>query len=194
MGLLTGLTFGLGVADLVDKDLSQFMSGMGSILAGIGTVLAAIVAYRAYKKWHKQHDYLLVQNCVTKVEELSKNIKKMSCEYINIFKKENLSLNGFNDSQLFIALLLEDAGSILSEYRKIIEYMPRDHNHHDEIDNALCSLMKDIKDFIRHTPKIGIYGPVNEDEDIFHYAEKTFMDLDEIVNKIRADVITVFKS
>ena len=64
MGLFTGLTFGLGVADLVNKDISQFMSGMGSILAGIGTVIASYYAFMAYKRWKKHHDYNLINNAL----------------------------------------------------------------------------------------------------------------------------------
>ena len=77
MGLLTGLTFGLGIADLVDKDLSQFMSGMGSIVGSVGGVFAAVVAFLAYKRWKLQPDYNFAHKYLNELDELATGFRNL---------------------------------------------------------------------------------------------------------------------
>lgn len=101
IGSLTGLTFGLGIADLVDKDLSQFMSGMGSILGGLGTALAAVVAYKAYKKWRIQTDYTLVHKCLDDLDKIASEFKKLVTDtYYKSLEREDWSYLGRQQTEM----------------------------------------------------------------------------------------------
>lgn len=80
MGSLTGLTFGLGIADLVDKDLSQFMSGMGSIVGSIGGVFAALIAFSAYKRWKLQPDYNFAHKYLNDLDNLARCFRSLVVE------------------------------------------------------------------------------------------------------------------
>lgn len=101
MGALTGLTFGLGISGLVDKDLSQFMSSIGSILAGLGTVLAVVVAYKAYKKWKLQADYALVHKCLDDLDKIASEFKKLVTNtYYKALEKEDWRFLGSQQTEM----------------------------------------------------------------------------------------------
>ncbi|MHC6648102.1 hypothetical protein ACYTPF_16110 [Alteromonas sp. HB246098] len=80
MGLLTGLTFGLGIVDLVDKDLSEIMSGMGSIVAGLGALFTAYIAFMVYKRWQIQHNYNMINNALDSFNDLLIEYEKYAME------------------------------------------------------------------------------------------------------------------
>ena len=69
MGLLTGLTFGLGIADLVDKDLSVIFETMGSFLSDYAALITSVVAAYALLRWQKQHNYNLISNALDSFSE-----------------------------------------------------------------------------------------------------------------------------
>jgi hypothetical protein len=148
MGLLTGLTFGLGIADLVDKDLSQFMSGMGSILAGLGTVLAAIVAYRAYKKWYKQHDYVMVQNWSSEVDEISRELTSLIVNMIATYAREGVNTHNSINVKLAITNAIVLLDRIEKKYFKISQHLPDTHTYQSLITKDLEFTKEKFKEFV----------------------------------------------
>lgn len=69
MGSLTGLTFGLGIADLVDKDLSAIFETIGSFLSDYAALVTCLVALYALMRWQKQHNYNLISNALDSFSE-----------------------------------------------------------------------------------------------------------------------------
>lgn len=69
MGSLTGLTFGLGIADLVDKDLSVIFETIGSFLSDYAAFVTCLVALYALARWQKQHNYNLISNALDSFSE-----------------------------------------------------------------------------------------------------------------------------
>ncbi len=50
MGCLVGLALGLGIADLVDKDLSTAATSLGALMAGVGALGTMYIAYTALNR------------------------------------------------------------------------------------------------------------------------------------------------
>lgn len=57
MGCLIGLSFGLGIADLVDKDLSTAATSLGALMAGFGALGTMYLAYLALSSWKTKSDF-----------------------------------------------------------------------------------------------------------------------------------------
>ncbi len=57
MGCLVGLALGLGIADLVDKDLSTAATSLGALMAGFGALGTMYIAYTALSNWKTKSDF-----------------------------------------------------------------------------------------------------------------------------------------
>ena len=194
MGLLTGLTFGLGIADLVDKDLSQFMSGLGSVLGGIGAITAAVIAYRAYKKWHQQHDYVLVQGIVSEIEVLNRRLKDYVMKIIESYSKREININNTTSVKMFMFSYKTDLDEMESKYRRMTEFLPKSHRYHTSI-LACLSECKNEFNYVMLEATHPAVRTENEDfMDLFTKAENLLVNLNVFIEMVRNDSVTVFKN
>lgn len=194
MGSLTGLTFGLGIADLVDKDLSQFMSGMGSILAGMGAVLTAYVAYMVYKQWYRQHDYMLVQKIDRDIKDKASSVIEKVMNLAALYAESKFTMENGTEIKLLLFKVKDGLVEIEDLYLELSKYLPIQHIHHIEIMQNLSECNFVFRNVI-NTIDLATTG--NADENmrfIFDKVTPFIVHLRTATGLISQDTVYVFKS
>ena len=181
MGLLTGLTFGLGIADLVDKDLSQFMSGMGSIVGSVGGVFAAVVAFLAYKRWKLQPDYNFAHKYLNELDELATGFRNLVTKTYEESFHEN-DLGGLLDNQTKLI-------DIKRDYIRTLRYLSMILPASFCLDESTNRSLKELEDEIFRFSKVMGKLHKNTDYKVFVVAKALTKNLSTTLSQINSVLI-----
>ena len=194
MGSLTGLTFGLGIADLVDKDLSEIMSGMGSILAAIGALFTAYIAFMVYKRWYQQHDYAESQRLISELENINLKFFELMTKNISVLYSKKLDEDFKVYQSRFMMASMGLVNNFERKFERLLYLLPNPHPILvEEVKKQIKECDQSLSGIFKMTNDILVHGTEYTLSEIHKESEASMLKLDIAVHLLMEDAVYLFK-